>query len=213
MLSESKEKINIVIWGPSLKDMWEQIFTNLLNDNQVLVELLAPSDIFANTRPYPLNFDHVPSISPNQLPTFGDASRHSILNGKSGEVQRSPTYPWSLPDEISLKQSRQFKNLQLLTLKPPHDGKAWDDLQHQQQFELVSSAFESFLGVDGVRQFKIEKVVLLHNPTIENKFVLTYNDTVNRQDSTVHKEKPNKNKLWQEAIMAKVYSFLGISLW
>ena len=204
LLAESKEHVNIIIRGLSPKDVWEQIFTDLLNANQVFVELLSPSDIFANTKPFPLVLDDIPSISPDQLSTFDDANRQFILYGKCGEVQSPPTYPWSFPDEISLKKSHQFQDLQTLKLKPPRGGKSWENLQHQQQFELVSSAFESFLGVDGTRQFKLDKIVIFHNPDIESKFRKAYNNMVNQPDSNTHKKKQNKDKLWQEAIMSKV---------
>ena len=199
LLAESKENINIIIRGLSPKDIWQQIITDILNADQVLVELLSPSDIFAKTKPFPLIFDGIPSISPDQLSAFDDEYRQLILNGKSGEVQNPPTYPWSFPDEISMKRSQ---DLQILNLKPPRDGKSWENPKHQQQFELVSSAFESFLGVDGTRQFKLHKIVLFHNPDVEIKFRETYNNMANQLDSKTHKQKQTNNKLWQDAIMS-----------
>ena len=195
------ENLNIVIRGPSPKDIWQQILTHLLNDDQIKVEYLAPNDIFAKTKPFPLILDDIPSISPVRLP-FDNAAKAFILNGQFGEVQALPMYPWSFP-EISMKKS-QFQDLQLLQLKP-HDGGPWENPQHQQQFEFINSAFESFLGVDGIKQFKLEKVELLHNPAIENKFRQAYNDMANQLDSIPHKL--NKNKLWKEAILTKVTNF------
>ena len=204
LLAESMKNLNVIIRGPSPKDIWQQILTHLLNDGQILVEYLSPNDIFAKTKPFPLILDDIPSISQEELSTFADESKTFILNGKIGEVQASPMYPWSFPPEISLKKS-QFQDLQLLQLKPPRDGDPWENLHHQQQFEFINSAFESFLGVDGTRKFKIEKVDLLHNPTIENKFTQAYIDMANQLDSNPHKQ--NTNKLWKEAILNKVTNF------
>ena len=197
LLAESKQNVNIIIRGPSPKDIWQQIFADILNADQVLVEFLSPSDIFAKTRPFPLTLDDIPSIPPSLLSKFDDASRQSILNGQFGEVQHPPTYPWSFPDEISMKKSRKFQDLQILKLKSPCDG--WGNLHQQQQFKLVSSVFESLLGFYGIRQFKLEKVVLLPNPSIENKFKQTYHEMENQLDIKSHRQ-GNKFNPWQEAI-------------
>src|SRR5690606_37286521 len=109
--------------------------------------------------------------------------RSAILNGKLGEVQHPPIYPWTFLDNIVLNPHPKYKQLKTLELKPPKKGKTWQSTHHQQEFELVLSAFKFFLGVEGSSQFKLESIVLLHNEKLESEFRHTYNVFANRSKS------------------------------
>ena len=210
LLAESKESVCIIICGLSPYALWQRIVDNMLTSDQLNVDFLSPTDIFSNTKTFPLVLDDIPSISPSQLTNLDHASRQFILNGKSGEVLCPPAYPWSFLDKITMNNVHpEFKDVHILELEPPQHGKTWDDPHHQQEFELVSSAFKFFLGVDRMRMFKLEKVVLLHNQKLESKFRETYHAMANGEQAPTSKKEDNvelKEKDWQQAIMAEVCS-------
>ena len=194
LLAESKENVCIIIRGESPNALWQRIINNTLSSDQISVDLLSPTDIFANTKTFPLVLDAIPSMSPDLLNMLDHSSNQFILHGKSGEVQCHPAYPWSFLDKITLNIHPKFEDVHFLELKPPQHGKTWENPHYQQEFELVSSAFKFFLGVDCMRTFKLEKIVLLHNPKLEGKF----------KQTEYHEDEEPTKKSWQQAIMTKV---------
>ena len=83
----------------------------------------------------------------------------------------------------------EFGDVQILELKPPQHGKTWDNPHYQQEFELVSSVFKFFLGVDWMRMFKLEKFVLPHNQKLESKFRQTYHAMANGEQKPASSKK------------------------
>lgn len=183
LFSDNKVQIDIVIRAPNPNEIWGQIQKLIESNENVTVFVINPDHIFQNTQLFPLKLSHLPATK---------STGASFENGKLGEVSQLIPYPWTYIDNI--KVDTPYLNhppLCTLELIPPVNGK-WQNESHKLEFERVSNAFEYFVGVEGKRLFALEKVVLLYNPVLEQKFCKKYHEIIS-SSSRLTQTFPNLN--------------------
>ena len=201
MISAKRDYIDVVITGEFVVNLWESM-QFVIDSKTIQVEILSPRSIFQNTEPFPLSLDKVAPAKMEGLPF-----EEQILAtcGMHGQLQVLPSYAWTFLDKLSssFKSHEDFPPpVKLLELKPPKDGKPWDSTLHQMQYEIVEAAFNYFVGVNRQNVFKLQKIILLDNPSLEQKFLTTYNKFREQQRDKDFSEM--KFQAWRSAILNKV---------
>jgi hypothetical protein len=205
LLSPTKLHLDILIIGEIPFMIWEivnKLLKSLLVD--FTVEILHPDDIFMQAGHFPLKLDSVNSISSNTLGKLTAQESSKAMYGSNGQVLRPPNYRWTFYEKLQFKAHSTYPQLQILELEPPPSGKDWENDLHKTQYNIVKSAFDFFIGVDGKNVFKMDKVVLLKNDVLEQKFTQTYHKFSRQSQSpklTDHVE-------WRSSITSTVRSFL-----
>jgi len=82
-----------------------------------------------------------------------------------------PPYPWSfIVDKSSFKKHKD-ENVKTLILEPPKKkGSVWEEETHSLEYERVREAWDFLIGADGETKFKLDKIELVLNESLEKVF-------------------------------------------
>jgi len=136
------------------------------------IDYIIQETLFDNKNNYPINFDTVISISQEHCKQLLKKEQEKIEYGIIGDI-KNDIFPWTFLSGIQVDVFNTSKNLYTLDLVPPKNG-TWKNSAHQLEFERISKMFEFFVGIDLIKNFQIQKIVLLQNKMLEEKFQETY---------------------------------------
>ena len=92
----------------------------------------------------------------------------------------------------------------LVHFKLKFKGQNWESDAHKLEFQRIQQAFQYFVGIDVHRQYKLDKIVVLKNEVLEDKFAQAYNRIGATQVNPDWKSDLNPHKSWQERIIQQV---------
>ena len=198
ILSEKRLHIDFVLSGKNPAEIWEMVLKVVENDTMFK---------FNNTQTFPLVLEHIPSQSQSEVSQISKEEQQFIFYGKAGQLQQAP-FPWTFLSGVDVNVShKSHPNVKLLELKPPLPGQQWKTKAHEHEYERVKQAFQYFVGVDGMRTFKLDKVELIQNDELEGRFLSMYNFLSHQQLTHATEKMNQKEMLWQESILSQVDFF------
>jgi hypothetical protein len=177
----------------------------LAQKEKIDILFLVPSDLFNNKYTFPLKLERIQPRTKEDLKNDPSLAI-SAINGEHGINKHTP-HPWTFIDQIPISKTHsKYPNVKTLKLIPPKPGKEWPSQGCEKEFERVKAAFEFFVGKEGMSKFKLEKIELLQNDTLEKNFLSCY-EKISKQEA-FHNKNPSHPE-WREAILSQVCNLLN----
>ena len=85
-----------------------------------------------------------------------------------------------------------------------NSGQNWETDAHKLEFQRVQQAFQYFVGIDVHRHYKLDRIIVLNNTVLEERFIQTYNKIGAKKVQSDWESESNPNKAWQEQVIQRV---------